>query len=87
MFPIRMATYSGFIIAALSFIAGAILIIRRIYGIVPSGWTSTVVLILFLFGITFVFLGIIGEYLGRVFLETKERPRYHTRKIISKNEK
>ena len=82
MFPIRLATYSGFTIALISFLVGLALIIRRIFGIVASGWTSTVVLILFLFGITFVFLGIIGEYLGRIFLEAKNRPRYHCRKKI-----
>lgn len=83
MFPIRMATYSGFAVALISFIAGIILIIRWTYGHVALGWTSNIVLILFLFGITFMFLGIIGEYLGRIFLESKQRPKYIIKKIIS----
>ncbi|MCC5945586.1 MAG: glycosyltransferase family 2 protein [Bernardetiaceae bacterium] len=77
MFPIRLATYTGLSIAVISFIISIVLIIRRIFGEVASGWTSIVVLILFLFGINFIFLGIIGEYLGRIFLESKSRPKYH----------
>jgi glycosyltransferase involved in cell wall biosynthesis len=87
MFPIRLATYSGLSIAAISFIVGLLLIFRRMFGIVASGWTSIIVLILFLFGVTFVFLGIIGEYLGRIFLETKNRPRYHYLRVINSNKK
>ena len=76
MFPIRMPTYTGFSIAALSFVAGLVLIIRRLCGFVFPGWTSMMVLILFMFGLNFAFLGILGEYIGRVFLETKNRPKY-----------
>lgn len=76
MFPIRMATYTGFTIATLSFLVGIILIIRRLCGFVLPGWTSMMVLMLFMFGLNFAFLGILGEYIGRVFLETKARPKY-----------
>jgi len=83
MFPIRLATYSGFAISAVSFLTGIFLIFRRFFGVVASGWTSIIVLILLLFGITFIFLGIIGEYLGHIFMESKHRPKYHVGKIIS----
>lgn len=83
MFPIRLATYSGFAVALISFISGIFLIIRWTYGHVALGWTSNIVLILFLFGISFMFLGIIGEYLGRIFLESKQRPKYVIKKIIT----
>jgi dolichol-phosphate mannosyltransferase len=40
------------------------------------GWTTLVVLITFLFGILFIVLGVIGEYIGRILIETRNRPRY-----------
>lgn len=82
MFPIRAAIYSGIFISSLSFVFGFILILRYFFGNVASGWTSIIVLILFLFGLNFLFLGIIGEYLGRVFLESKQRPKYIIKKIL-----
>jgi glycosyltransferase involved in cell wall biosynthesis len=83
MFPIRLAIYSGVAVACLSFIGAIFLIFQKVYGNVVPGWTSIITLILFLFGMNFIFLGIIGEYLGRIFLESKNRPRYHiNRKII-----
>ena len=47
-----------------------------------SGLTSIIVMNLFLFGINFFFLGMIGEYIGRTFLEAKQRPKYIVKKII-----
>lgn len=82
LFPIRLATYTGFAITLLSFIVGIVLIIRRLMGLVAPGWTSIIVLILFLFGLNFAFLGIIGEYLGKIFLETKQRPKFIISKIV-----
>lgn len=82
MFPIRLATYIGLSVSVISFISGFVLILRRIYGLVAPGWTSIIVLNLFLFGINFFFLGMIGEYIGRTFLEAKQRPKYIVKKII-----
>ena len=84
MFPIRLATYIGFSISGISFVLGIVLVIRRILGLVAPGWTSTIVLILFLFGLNFAFLGILGEYIGKIFLETKQRPKYIIGRIIKK---
>jgi glycosyltransferase involved in cell wall biosynthesis len=77
LLPIRIATYVGLTIGCLSFVFGIFLIIKRFFdqNVVP-GWTSTLVFLAFLFGINFFFLGIIGEYLGRIYLETKGRPKY-----------
>lgn len=80
MFPIRAAIFTGLIVSALSFVLPIILVIRYFTGNVAPGWTSTIVLILFLFGLNFIFLGIIGEYLGRIFLESKQRPKYIIKK-------
>lgn len=82
MFPIRASIYSGLCVSLVSFILGIIFIIRRFLLLTAPGWTSIVVLILFLFGLNFIFLGVIGEYLGRIFLETKQRPKYIVRKCV-----
>jgi polyisoprenyl-phosphate glycosyltransferase len=84
MLPIRLAIFSGFTIALISFFVGLFLIYSRLTGGIAKGWTSIVVLILFMFGISFIFLGFIGEYLGRIFLESKNRPKYHIHKIYKK---
>lgn len=76
MVPIRLATYSGLVVSFMSFVLGLFLIYRRITGDAYPGWTSITVLILFLFGLNFAFMGIIGEYLGKIFIETKQRPAY-----------
>jgi dolichol-phosphate mannosyltransferase len=82
MFPIRAAIYTGLTVSAISFILAIILVLRYFLGKVAPGWTSIIVLVLFLFGMNFIFLGIIGEYLGRVFLESKQRPRYTVKKVL-----
>ncbi len=82
MFPIRVAVYSGLLISACSFLFGLVLVIRYLNGKVAAGWTSTIVLVLFFFGMNFIFLGIIGEYLGRVFMESKQRPKFIIKKIL-----
>lgn len=81
MFPIRVVTYLGMLMSVISFIVGIALIFYKIFGNVVTGWTSTIVLMLFLFGLNFAFLGVLGEYIGKVFLETKKRPNYIIEKI------
>ena len=81
MFPIRVVTYMGILMSVISFIVGIALIFYKIFGNVVTGWTSTIVLMLFLFGLNFAFLGVLGEYIGKVFLETKKRPNYIIEKI------
>lgn len=76
MFPIRMVTYLGAFLCIGSMIAAMALIIYKLVGNVVAGWTSMMVLMLFLFGLNFAFLGVLGEYIGKVFLETKQRPNY-----------
>lgn len=76
MFPIRIVTYLGAILCIGSMIAALALIVYKLVGNVVAGWTSMMVLMLFLFGLNFAFLGVLGEYIGRIFLETKQRPNY-----------
>lgn len=74
--PIRIITAAGFIIAAVSFIGIIWSVIARISGNTVSGWASTVAIICFLGGIQILSIGVIGEYIGKIYLETKNRPRY-----------
>lgn len=76
MVPIRIVTYMGALLCVGSMIAALGLIIYKLVGNVVAGWTSLMVLMLFLFGLNFAFLGVLGEYIGRIFLETKQRPNY-----------
>lgn len=82
MFPIRIVTYLGGILCIGSMIAAVGLIIYKLVGNVVAGWTSMMVLMLFLFGLNFAFLGVLGEYIGRIFLETKQRPNYIIEQVI-----
>ena len=82
MFPIRMVTYMGAFLCIGSMIAACGLIIYKLVGNVVTGWTSMMVLLLFLFGLNFAFLGILGEYIGRIFLETKQRPNYIIEQVL-----
>lgn len=75
--PLRWATFFGIVISFIGFIYMIYTIIKTIVrGVDVPGYASTMVVILFLGGIQLIFLGIIGEYLGRAFSETKARPLY-----------
>ena len=82
MFPIRIVTYMGAILCVGSMIAALALIIYKLVGNVVAGWTSMMVLMLFLFGLNFAFLGVLGEYIGRIFLETKQRPNFIIESVL-----
>jgi len=75
--PLQVAGLVGVIIAAISFILGIWLIIKKlVWGIPVVGWASTLVSILFIGGVQLAVLGLIGEYLGRIFSEVQNRPLY-----------
>jgi glycosyltransferase involved in cell wall biosynthesis len=75
--PLKLATYLGLVIALFAALFGTQLILRTlIFGNPVAGYPSLMAVILFLGGAQLVTLGIIGEYLGRVFDETKHRPLY-----------
>jgi polyisoprenyl-phosphate glycosyltransferase len=79
--PLKVATYLGLIVAVLSIIYGFYMIVRTvIFGNPVPGFPSLLVAILFLGGLQLIFLGIIGEYLGRTFNEVKQRPLYLVRR-------
>ncbi len=76
-FPLQLAMYLGFIIASLSSIFIIFVIIARLSGYHAfAGQATTLVMVLFLGGIQLISLGVIGEYLGRIYDEVKARPLY-----------
>ncbi|RME69556.1 MAG: glycosyltransferase [Chloroflexi bacterium] len=76
-FPLQLATYLGFTIAALAGVGVIVVIIARLYGNQAFlGQATTLVMVLFLGGVQLISLGIIGEYLGRIYDEVKARPMY-----------
>ena len=74
--PIRFITWIGVIVAILSFAGVCWSVFENFTGKTVSGWSSTVSIICFLGGIQLISLGVIGEYIGKIYLETKARPRY-----------
>ena len=83
-FPLQLATYLGFIIAGLSAVAIPVVVYLRIFTNSTQlyGQATTLVMVLFLGGVQLISLGIIGEYLGRIYNEVKGRPLYIVRDVL-----
>ena len=80
--PLRLASMVGVLSAFIALVFGSLIIIKKfLYGDPVAGYASLVVLITFIGGIQLLALGVIGEYLGRVFNETKNRPLYLVKDI------
>src|SRR5712692_162254 len=85
--PLRLSLFAGLSVAFLSLIFGAILVVLRLlhkglFGIpVIDGYTSTIVAITFLGGAQLICIGILGEYLGRIYDEVKRRPLFIVRRV------
>ena len=77
LFPLRLAIVFGFAISTISFAAGAYFLALKVFtDKLIQGWMTLAVSVLFLGGIQLIILGIIGEYIGRIYEETKNRPLY-----------
>ncbi len=80
--PLRLATYLGLGVAVLALLFGGQLIARTIFfGNPVPGYPSLMAVVLFLGGVQLITLGVIGEYLGRIFNETKQRPLYIAERV------
>lgn len=82
--PLRIATYSGFCVALLGFLYAIITVIRKIVdpGIV-IGWSSTISIMLILGGFVLLVLGMIGEYVGRIYISLNNSPQYVIRTVLN----
>jgi len=75
--PLKFATYLGFLVALVAFIYGSIMIVKTLlYGNPVPGYPSLVAIMLFFGGVQLMAIGLLGEYIGRIFTETKQRPLY-----------
>lgn len=74
--PLRLITLLGFIVAFLALIGIIYVIVSVVSGYYVDGWASTTSILCFVSGIQMISLGVIGEYIGKIYLETKQRPRY-----------
>ncbi len=79
--PLRLVTYSGLFCAAMGFVIAIFFATKRILGVEEAftGFTTLVTLVLFLGGVQLVAIGVLGEYLGRIYDEVKQRPTYLVR--------
>lgn len=86
--PLKIWTYFGGVIALISFLYGIKIIIEKLFfGINASGYASLMVAILFFGGVQLIGIGVIGEYLGRTYLESKRRPKYIIKKVLNENQR
>ncbi len=78
--PLRLITGFGVLVAFVSFIGVVWALVTALLGKAVAGWASMTCIVCFVSGVQLICLGIIGEYIGKIYMETKQRPRY----IISK---
>lgn len=83
--PLRLITILGISIATVSFLILLWTLVEFALGKTVKGWTSILSAISFLSGIQLLFLGVIGEYIGKIYMETKKRPKYIVREKINMN--
>ncbi|GAH07653.1 unnamed protein product, partial [marine sediment metagenome] len=82
-FPLRLATYVGLVVSLVSFVYTAKIIIDTLlFGRTVPGWTTLMAAVLFLGGVQLAVIGIVGGYIGRVYVEVQQRPLYLIKKKI-----
>ena len=82
--PLQLATSLGFALAGISLLGILVAVILRVFGHAIQGQASTLILVLLLGGIQLIFLGVIGEYLGRIYDEVRARPLYIVREQLGR---
>lgn len=81
--PLRLATYLGYITSFFAFLYACSVFIQKALGITVQGWATIMVGMLFIGGVQLICLGIIGEYISRIFTETKQRPMYLVEEVFN----
>lgn len=86
--PLLLSTYLGFFISLVSFVLGITFVVAKIMGLLPDvpGWASMTVIILFGGGVQLLSIGVLGQYIGRIYDEVKRRPPYIIRRSIGLKE-
>lgn len=83
--PLKIATTLGFFVALASFVYLAVIFYQAIFtDITVTGWASTVGILLFTQGVVMMILGLMGEYIGRIYEELKNRPAYIVQEVIER---
>ena len=84
---LRLITYFGFFLVLTAIAFGSYIFIKAlIYGNSVIGWSSLITSVIFIGGIQIFLLGILGQYIGRIYIEVKDRPLYILRKFLDKKE-
>lgn len=81
--PISLITGLGVVIIFISILAAIYAFVSYLRGTVVQGWTSLILSIWFLGGVQLLCIGLIGQYIGKIYVEVKHRPRYNIEKVIS----
>ena len=85
--PLRLATYAGTVTALIGFVYAIVIVIRYFtVHMAPMGWSSTTALLLILGGIILLVLGLVGEYVGRIFMCVNASPQYVERKVVKEGQ-
>lgn len=86
--PLQFSTYIGFFTACIGFIFAFITIIRKLFinPNIEAGWSSIIAIVLFIGGIIMIMLGMIGEYIGRIYICINNSPQFVIKQIVKKDE-
>ena len=85
--PISLITALGVIIICMCFLAAVYALWSYFTGHVTAGWTSLILSIWFLGGVQLVSIGLIGQYIGKIYIEVKQRPRYNIETFLNEEDK
>jgi len=85
--PLRLAIFAGVAMGALGFLLALVVIIEAMFFETPSGWASSMMLMLLIAGVQFTILGVMGEYVGRAFLSANGKPQGVVRDVIPPRER
>ncbi|RXZ00035.1 glycosyltransferase family 2 protein [Fictibacillus sp. S7] len=83
--PIRFVTVIGFMAVCLSMLTGAYTLVHKVMGNAAAGWSSLMISIWFIGGLQLMGIGVIGEYIGKIFTEVKRRPKYSIETSLNLN--
>jgi undecaprenyl-phosphate 4-deoxy-4-formamido-L-arabinose transferase len=86
LLPLRLAVFLGVAMAALGALGAAVVVVEAIFNEPPPGWASTMAVTLLIAGAQFFMLGIVGEYVGRVFLTANRKPQGVVREVVTRDQ-